>query len=98
VTLSAEIVGHPIEVRVVEIRGRSTCPLGIQIGDKFRSGREVGAVCHWAAHTLRLWTAALRFGGDVPWKSEPGLARVNCPDPDNSVVFQVRRLAVHAEL
>lgn len=97
-TLSAEIVGHPIEVRVVQVLGRSTCPLGMQTGGKFRSDREVGAVCHWAAHTLLPWTAALRFGGDVPWESEPGLARVNRPDPDRSVVFQVRRLAVHAEL
>jgi uncharacterized repeat protein (TIGR04076 family) len=98
VTLSAEIVGHPIEVRVVEIRGRGTCPLGMQVGDKFRSDREVGAVCHWAAHTLLPWTTARRFGGDVLWESEPGLARVICPGPNNSVVFQVHRLQVHAEL
>jgi uncharacterized repeat protein (TIGR04076 family) len=98
VILSAEIVGHPIEVRVVEIRGRGTCPQGIQVGDQFRSDREVGAVCHWEAHTLLPRTTGLRFGGNVPWESEPGLARVDCPDPDNSVVFQVHRLQVHAEL
>jgi uncharacterized repeat protein (TIGR04076 family) len=76
--------GHPIAIRVVEIRGRGVCPLG--------SDLEVGAVCHWAAHTLLPFSTALRFGGDVPWESEAGLARICCPDPDNSVVFEIRRL------
>lgn len=84
--------GHPIEVRVVEIQGRGICPLGIQVGAVFRSDREVGAVCHWAGHTLLPLTTAIRFGGDVPWESEPGLARACCPDPDNPVVFEIRRL------
>jgi uncharacterized repeat protein (TIGR04076 family) len=88
--------GHPIEVRVVEIRGRGICPLDIKVGDLFRSDRELGAACHWAAHTLLPFTAALRFGGDVPWESEEGLARVCCPDPDNSVVFEVRRVEAGA--
>ena len=84
--------GHPIAIRVVEIRGRGMCPLGIETGDIFRSDREVGAVCHWAAHALLPFSTALRFGGDVPWESEPGLARICGPDPDNSVVFEIRRL------
>jgi len=87
--------GYPIEVRVVEIRGRGICPLNIEVGDLFHSDREVGAVCHWAAHTLLPFTTALRFGGNVPWEPEPGLARICCPDPDNSVVFEVRRLVDH---
>ena len=88
--------GQPIEMCVVEIRGRGTCPLGLQVGDRFRSSREIGAVCHWAAHTLLPFTATLRFGGNLPWESEPGLARVCCPDPDNSVVFEVRRREIDA--
>jgi uncharacterized repeat protein (TIGR04076 family) len=81
---------------VVEIRGRGICPLGLHLGDRFRSSREIGAVCDWAAHTLLPFTATLRFGGDLPWESKPGLARVCCPDPDNSVVFEVRRREIDA--
>lgn len=84
--------GYSIVVRVVAIRGRGICPAGIKEGDVFRSDREVGAVCHWAAHVLLPLTTALRFGGNVPWEAEPGLARACCPDPDNSVVFERRRL------
>jgi uncharacterized repeat protein (TIGR04076 family) len=83
--------GHAIEVQVVEILGRGICPRGLQIGDRFRSDGEVGVACQWAAHTLLPFTTTLRFGGNVPWESEPGLARVCCPDPGNAVVFEVRR-------
>jgi len=88
--------GHPIEVCVVEIRGRGICPLGLKVGDRFRSDGEVGAACHWAAHTLLPFTATLRFGGNLPWEAEPGLARICCPDPDNSVLFEVRRRELDA--
>lgn len=92
-TVAAE--DHAIEIRVVEIRGRGVCPLEMKVGDIFRSDREVGAVCHWAAHTLLPLSTALRFRGDAPWESEPGLARACCPDPDSSVVFETRRLEMH---
>jgi uncharacterized repeat protein (TIGR04076 family) len=64
----------------------------MQVGDVFRSDREIGAVCPWAANVLLPLTASLRFGGNIPWEKEPGLARACCPDPDNSVVFEIRRL------
>ncbi|HSR31321.1 MAG TPA: TIGR04076 family protein [Anaerolineae bacterium] len=83
--------GHPIEMRAVEIRERGTCPLDIKVGDLFRSEGEVGAVWHWAAHTLLPLSTALRFDEDILWELEPGLVRVCCPDPDNSVVFEIQR-------
>ena len=66
----------------------------MKVGDIFRSDREVGAVCHWTAHTLTLlpFSTALRFGGDVPWESELGLVRICCRDPDNSAVLEIHRL------
>lgn len=88
----AAVSDRPIEIRVVEIRGRGVCPLDIRAGDVFRSDRVVGAVCHWAAHTLLPFSTVLRSGGNVPWESEPGFARICCPDPDIPVVFEVSRL------
>jgi uncharacterized repeat protein (TIGR04076 family) len=86
--------GYPIEVRAVEIRGRSVCPQD-KVGDVFRSDREVGAVCHWAGHTLLPFSTALRFGGDLPWEAEPGLAPICCPDPGNTIVSEIRRIEAH---
>lgn len=85
--------GSPIGMRV-EIRRRGACPLGLSVGDLFRSDRQVGAVCHWAGDTGLPWTTALRLGGDVPWKAEPGLERVCCPDLDKVAVLEVRRRSV----
>lgn len=90
-TVAAE--DHAIGIRVVEIQGRGA-PLDMKVGDIFRSDREVGAVCHWAAHTLPLLTTALCFGAYVPWESEAGLTRVCGPDPYRSVVFDIRRLEI----
>jgi uncharacterized repeat protein (TIGR04076 family) len=84
--------GYAIEVRVVEIQGRGICPIDIKVGDLFHSDQEVAAACHWAAHTLLPFTTALRFGGNVPWEPEPGVARICCPDPGNPVVFEVKRV------
>jgi len=94
VTDQATPAGQPLEIRALDIRGTGVCLLDIKVDDVFRSNREVGVVCHWAAHTILPFTTALRFGGDLPWESEPGLARVCCPDPDDPVVFEIRRVAV----
>jgi len=32
------------------------------------------------------------YGGAFPWESDPDVARAACPDADNPVVFELRRL------
>jgi uncharacterized repeat protein (TIGR04076 family) len=32
------------------------------------------------------------FGGSFPWEKDPDVTTVACPDPDNPVVFELRRL------
>jgi len=34
----------------------------------------------------------LEFGGSFPWGDSPDKVRVACPDPDNPVVFELRRI------
>jgi len=82
--------GMPIEIGVIEIWGRGTRPLGPSVGDLLRSD-QVGAVCDWAGYTFPPRIPAVRFGGEVPWEAEPGLARVCWPDPEDVVVCEVRR-------
>jgi uncharacterized repeat protein (TIGR04076 family) len=86
------MTGYPLEIRVVDIMGRGVCPLGLEVGDCFTSDKELAQACHWAAHVLLPFTTALRFGGQVPWEDEPGLAHACCLDHNNPVVFEVRRL------
>ncbi|MFQ6014326.1 MAG: TIGR04076 family protein [Anaerolineae bacterium] len=83
---------YPLEIKVVDIMGQGTCHEGLKVGDIFSSDRELAQACPWAAYILLPLTTALRFGGDVPWEQEPGLARACCMDAANPVVFEVRRV------
>lgn len=83
--------GHPIGNRVVPFQGRETCPLGLQVGNLFRSDCQIGAVCHWAAFSSLPRTMALRFGADALCESQARLARGCFPDPGNLAVFELRQ-------
>jgi len=48
-------------------------------------------MCSWAFHTLFPFAEVLQFDGSFPWEKDPKKATVACPDPDNPVVFELRR-------
>ena len=76
------------------ISQKGTCAAGHKVGDEFVIGEEIPAgVCSWAFHTLFPFVEVLQFGGSFPWESDPDRATVACPDPENPVVFELRRVA-----
>jgi uncharacterized repeat protein (TIGR04076 family) len=82
---------HDIIARVISQKG--TCEAGHRTGDKFIIGQRIcPGLCSWAFYTLFPFAAALQFGGSFPWEKDPGKTTVACPDPDNPVVFELRRL------
>jgi uncharacterized repeat protein (TIGR04076 family) len=48
-------------------------------------------MCSWAFYTVYPFAQVLQFGASFPWEPEADAARVACPDPDNPVVFELRR-------
>ena len=83
--------GRRVVARVVEVRGREgpgSCSYGHRVGDEFDIGETCPRMCVWAFQALFPFATALRFGGHLPWE-KPGRARVSCPDPDNTVVFEL---------
>ncbi len=81
-----------ILAKIVEIRGTGECSYGHKVGDEFVID-EVGTnMCLWAFHTLYPFVTALKYGGDLPWEKEKGKALVSCPDPDNTVIFELKRI------
>ena len=50
-------------------------------------------VCTWALSAIAPFLATLRFGGVLPWESDPDRTVVCCPDPANPVVFELRRVS-----
>ena len=83
-----------VKVKVLEIREGGKCSFGLKVGDEFIFEHlPPQNFCHWAFHSMLPFVTVLRFGGDVPWEKEKGLCRICCPDPDNPVVFEIKRVA-----
>lgn len=79
-----------ITVRVISQRG--TCAAGHKVGDEFVIGDKTPAgMCSWAFYTLFPFAEVLEYGGAFPWEKDPNKTTVACPDPENPVVFELRR-------
>lgn len=69
-----------------------TCEVGHKVGDEFIIGQKTPfGICSWAFYTLFPFAEVLQFGGYFPWEKEPDKTTVACPDPENPVVFELRR-------
>ncbi|MFC2122736.1 TIGR04076 family protein [Bacteroidota bacterium] len=77
--------------RVVSQKG--TCEAGHKVGDEFIVGEILlSGMCSWAFCSLFPFATVLKFGGSLPWESDPDVTTVACPDPENPVVFELRRV------
>ena len=80
------------EVIAKVISQRGTCAAGHKVGDRFVIGDKTPAgMCSWAFYTLFPFAEVLQYGGAFPWEKDPDRTTVVCPDPDNPVVFELRR-------
>lgn len=80
-----------IIARVISQKG--TCEAGHRVGDEFVIGQTTTpGMCSWAFYTLFPFAEPLEFGGSFSWESGPDKVRVACPDPDNPVIFEIRRV------
>jgi uncharacterized repeat protein (TIGR04076 family) len=37
----------------------------------------------------------MRYGMDYPWAKNKDIIPVACPDPDNLVIFEIKRIKIH---
>ena len=85
----AEMYG--VVARVISQKG--ICSALQKVGDEFHIGDNTPPdMCSWAFYTLFPFASVLRFGGSFPWEDDPDKTTVACPDPENPVVFELRRL------
>jgi uncharacterized repeat protein (TIGR04076 family) len=74
------------------ISQRGTCVAGHKVGDEFVIGQKTPpGMCSWAFYTLFPFAEVLQFGGLLPWEKDQNITTVACPDPENPVIFEVRR-------
>jgi uncharacterized repeat protein (TIGR04076 family) len=79
-----------IVARVISQKG--TCEAGHKIGDEFIIGQSTPpGMCSWVFQAIFPFAEVLQFGGSFPWEKDKDKATVACPDPDNPVVFELRK-------
>ena len=83
---------YEVAIRVISQKG--TCATRHKIGDEWviKDYKAPEGICLFAFNALLPFAWVLAFGGSFPWESDPDTATVVCPDPDNPVVFELRRL------
>ena len=81
-----------IEVTVTEVKRK--CAFGYKVGDKiiFDGKKIKGDTCYSALMTIFPKAYAMRYGAEFPWAKNKDLIHNACPDPENPVVFEIRRI------
>ena len=82
---------YDVIAKVVSQKG--TCGAEHKVGDQWVIGsKTTEGICLSAFNALSPSLRVLRFGGSFPWSSDSDVATVACPDAQNPVVFELRRV------
>jgi uncharacterized repeat protein (TIGR04076 family) len=81
-----------IIAKVISQKGK--CEAGHKVGDEFIIDplKTPAGMCPWAFYTVFPFAEPLQFGGAFPWEKDPAKAKVACPDANNPVIFELRRV------
>ncbi len=82
---------YDVAVKVVSQQG--TCGAEHKVGDEWTiSSKTPAGMCMGAFNTLYPDIRVLRYGGSLPWETDPDVTTLACPDAKNPVVFELRRI------
>ncbi len=86
---------YVVEVTVKEVKGK--CAFGNKVGDKiiFDGEQIKGKVCYSALMTLLPKVFAMRYGAEFPWAKNKDVIENACPDAENPVVYEIKRIRKH---
>lgn len=81
-----------VEVTVKSQKG--TCAFGHKVGDRIVfDGKSIkGDICYSALMVLLPKVYAMLYGAEFPWAEDKNVIYNACPDPENPVVFEIRRI------
>ena len=88
---------YPVSVKVVSIKGR--CSHGLKVGDEWIFDWQTpGGLCLFGLQALLPSIFVLMFGGALPWEPDRDIVtHMACPDGNNPVIFELRRLPKETE-
>ncbi|MFC2005916.1 TIGR04076 family protein [Chloroflexota bacterium] len=82
---------YDVVAKVISQKG--TCAAEHKVGDQWVIGSKTPeGMCLSAFNAMFPSLRVLRFGGSFPWSSDPDVATAACPDAQNPVVFELRRI------
>jgi len=82
---------NKVSIKVISQKG--TCEAGHKVGDQWLVGEKTPeGLCIFAFSSLLPCIMPLMYGGSFPWEKDPDMTTVACPDADNPVVFEIRRV------
>ena len=82
---------YDVAVKVEYQKG--TCSREHKVGEEWViGGKTPEGICLEAFNALFPHLQVLMFGGSFPWGTEPSVTLEACPDPNNPVVFELRRV------
>ncbi len=84
-------IGNKVIAKVVDTKG--DCTIGMKVGDEFElSLHKCGDFCGYFYHNIVNWVTMLQFGGTFPVGDNPDLMVWECPNPNNRVKIELRRV------
>jgi len=84
---------YDVAIRVISQKG--TCEAQHKVGDEWvikKDGKTPKGICIYAFDALFPFSQVLMYGGSFPWEANLDITTVACPDAENPVVFELRRL------
>ncbi len=82
---------HNVVATVISQKGE--CSAGHKAGDEFVVGQTTPeGMCSWAFCALFQFATVLQSGSSFPWESTEDKTTVACPDPENPLTFELRRI------
>ena len=83
----------PDKIRATVVSLKGHCNNGHAVGQSWDiESLTPAGICISAFTCIIPAMRVLRFGGEFPWAKDKGTAQVACPDAENPVVFELRRI------
>ncbi len=84
-------LGSKVIAKVIETK--SNCTIGMKPGDEFElSTHRCGDFCGLFYSNIAGWVKTLQFGGTFPLSEDPDVQVWDCPNPNNRVKIELRRV------
>jgi uncharacterized repeat protein (TIGR04076 family) len=82
---------YKIKIKVTSQKGK--CEAGHKVGDEFEAaGLTPPGMCIFAFSSILPSLTPLMFGGQFFWAEDKDVTRCVCPDGENPVEFELRRV------